>query len=122
MRRIPQNRIQPKISTLPRQRSEAAAFLDIYKLVVEKKRLQQELENMEQRRQQIASRLVTLDAQVADLEKNAQQIRSQTDSTSTALKTVLKEPSQPQNNRFKTDSFETDSFETDGFETFFLEY
>lgn len=77
---------------------------------------------MEQRRQQIASRLATLDAQVADLEKNAQQIRSQTDSTDTALKTVLKEPSQPQNNRFKTDSFETDSFETDGFETFFLEY
>ena len=74
-RNLAKGRIHPKISTMPRQQSEAAAFLDIYKLVIEKKRLQQELESMEQRRQQILTRLVVLDSQVAELENTAHQLR-----------------------------------------------
>lgn len=74
-RNIAKGRIHPKISTMPRQQSEAAAFLDIYKLVIEKKRLQQELESMDQRRQQILTRLTVLDSQVADLEHTAHQLR-----------------------------------------------
>ncbi|WP_416673061.1 hypothetical protein [Egbenema bharatensis] len=68
--------IRPKISTMPRQQSEATAFLDIYKLVIEKKRLQQELQGMDQRRQQIVDRLALLETQVSTLEKTAQQFRS----------------------------------------------
>lgn len=68
--------IRPKISTMPRQASEAAAFLDVYKLVVEKKRLQQELQHLDARRQQICDRLTVLDAQVAALESSVQQMRS----------------------------------------------
>jgi len=109
MRRIPQNRIQPKISTMPRQRTEAAAFLDIYKLVIERKRLQQELENMEQRRQQITSRLAALDVQVAELEQTAHEMRSQVDSASTALKITPKKPKES-------------LLQPEDFETFFLEY
>ncbi|WP_088890327.1 gas vesicle protein [Leptolyngbya ohadii] len=107
MRRIPPNRIQPKISTLPRQRSEAAAFLDIYKLVIEKKRLQQELENMEQRREQIVKRLAALDIQVTDLESSAHQIREQGDR-------IPAESPKPKANPFPQP--------TESFETFFLEY
>ncbi len=67
--------IRPKISTMPRQQSEAAAFLDIYKLTVEKKRLQQELEAIEDRRERIAQRLEVLEQQIGGLEKNVQQLR-----------------------------------------------
>lgn len=77
MRRPPsRGRIQPKVSTMPRQKSEAAAFLDIYKLVVEKKRLQQELESLDQRRQQIHGRLAVLDRQVSDLEYTVEKLRA----------------------------------------------
>ncbi|PSB18397.1 hypothetical protein C7B76_08375 [filamentous cyanobacterium CCP2] len=74
-RRSANGQIRPKISTMPRQQSEAAAFLDIYKLVIEKKRLQQELQGMEQRRQQIVDRLAVLETQVSTLEKAAHQLR-----------------------------------------------
>jgi hypothetical protein len=79
MHRHPANgQIRPKVSTMPRPQSEAAAFLDIYKLVIEKKRLQQELQTIDQRRDQILNRLAVLENQVTALEKNAQQIRSTT--------------------------------------------
>lgn len=74
-RNLAKGRIAPKISTMPRQQTEAAAFLDIYKLVIEKKRLQQELDGMDQRRQQILNRLAVLNQQVSDLEKTAHDLR-----------------------------------------------
>jgi chromosome segregation ATPase len=78
MRRPPtKSTIRPKISTMPRQKTEAAAFLDLYKLVIEKKRLQQELQSLEQRRQQITDRIVILDSQVAEVENNVQQMREE---------------------------------------------
>ncbi|MGF1498378.1 MAG: hypothetical protein ACFB8W_16380 [Elainellaceae cyanobacterium] len=76
MRRSPiRSNIRPKISSMPRQKSEAAAFLDIYKLVVEQKRLQQELVSMEQRQQQITQRLAVIERQVAHLEQQADHLR-----------------------------------------------
>jgi uncharacterized protein YjiS (DUF1127 family) len=75
MTRIPKGQIRPKISTMPRQQTEAAAYLDIYKLVIEKKRLRQELEGMDDRRQQICDRLAVLEQQITALEKTAQQVR-----------------------------------------------
>lgn len=67
--------IRPKISTMPRQKTEAAAYLNIYKLTVEKKRLQQELETLEQRRERIQRRLALLDTQITDLESSAHNLR-----------------------------------------------
>jgi len=61
---------------MPRQKSEAAAFLDIYKLVVEKKRLQQELESLDQRRKQISDRITVLDRHVAHLEGTVDHMRA----------------------------------------------
>jgi predicted nucleic acid-binding Zn-ribbon protein len=74
----PPHRIQPKISTMPRQRSEAAHYLDIYKLTIEKKRLRQELVTIEQRRHRIQERLDLLEEQVATLEQGAQDLRTET--------------------------------------------
>lgn len=67
--------IRPKISTMPRQKTEAAALLDLYKLAIEKKRLQQELHSMEARREQIQQRLLVLDRQVAGLEVSIEHLR-----------------------------------------------
>lgn len=64
-------RSTPKISTLPRQQSEATAHLEIYKLLVEKKRLQQELATLDQRRHQILDRLSVLNTQVTQLDPTA---------------------------------------------------
>jgi cell division septum initiation protein DivIVA len=75
MLRIPKGQIRPKISTMPRQQTEAAAYLDIYKLVIEKKRLRQELEGMDDRHQQIVDRLVILEQHITALEKTAHQVR-----------------------------------------------
>jgi uncharacterized protein YjiS (DUF1127 family) len=76
MTRIPKGQIRPKISTMPRQQTEAAAYLDIYKLVIEKKRLRQELEGMDDRRQQICDRLAILEQQITALEKTAHEVRA----------------------------------------------
>ena len=74
----PRGKILPKISTMPRPKTEAAAYLDIYKLVSEKKRLQQELQRLEERRLQIQERLSSLDQAVTQLETEIPQLRQQT--------------------------------------------
>ncbi|HEY9617670.1 MAG TPA: hypothetical protein V6C64_12545 [Microcoleaceae cyanobacterium] len=101
---LPQSQIRPKITTMPRQKTEAAAYLDIYKLVTEKKRLQQELETLEQRRDRIQQRLATLEEQIEGLEHTAHQLQDA-------------EPSPPQAIA-KAPVYES----TDGFNTLFLEY
>lgn len=69
---------RPKVSTMPRPKTEAAAYLDIYKLVTERKRLEQELEALEQRRDRIVRRLEILSHQTTTLEQAAHQLRNET--------------------------------------------
>ncbi len=68
--------IRPKLSSLPKQKTEAAAYLDSYKLAVEKKRLLQELSGMEQRRQQILRRLALIERQTSALDQSIHNLRS----------------------------------------------
>jgi phage shock protein A len=110
--RSTRGQIRPKISTMPRQASEAAAFLDVYKLVIEKKRLQQELESIEQRRQQIVDRLSLLETQVAALEETAHQLRAGDVKPSHSRKSLKPEPKRSVDISSSVDSLET----------FFLEY
>ena len=73
----PPSRIHPKVSTLPRQRTEAAHYLDLYTLTVEKKRIQQELENLEKRRERLYARLAEIDQETDRLNGLAGTIRIQ---------------------------------------------
>ncbi len=73
--RRPPARSAPKISTMPRQQSESAYYLDMYKLAVEKKRLQQELTELDQRRLHLQQRLAALETQVTQLTQNAETLR-----------------------------------------------
>ncbi|MDX2100444.1 MAG: hypothetical protein SFW36_21930 [Leptolyngbyaceae cyanobacterium bins.59] len=74
----PQGHIRPKISSMPRPKSEPSTRLDVYKLVVEKKRLQQELQKIDQRREIILARLKDLNTQIQTLDKNIEQMQDET--------------------------------------------
>lgn len=63
--------IPPKVSTVPRPKTEASAYLDLYQLAVEKKRLQQELQMLEVRKQQLQQRLTTIDQKMGQLNEQA---------------------------------------------------
>jgi chromosome segregation ATPase len=63
---------RPKVSTMPRSENAASAYLNLYKVETEKKRLSQELEALEERRDRILSRIETLNEQVSQLEGGAQ--------------------------------------------------
>ncbi|NJN85714.1 MAG: hypothetical protein HC881_04595 [Leptolyngbyaceae cyanobacterium SL_7_1] len=60
---------------MPRQKTEAITFLDIHKLIVEKKRLHDELGLVTARQQQIQQRIAWLNQQVAQLERGIQEKR-----------------------------------------------
>lgn len=106
--------IVPKVSTMPRAKTEAAAYLEIYKLVNEKKRLQHELEQLEQRREIIQKRLEVLTQQVDNLETSAHQLRDQpTESVKLAM------PSQPV---VAKSIARKPAAGTEDFQTFFLEF
>lgn len=109
--------IVPKVSTMPRAKTEAAAYLEIYKLVNEKKRLQHELEQLEQRREIIQKRLEVLTQQVETLETSAHQLRDQpSEPAKPAISSNLAKPSSPKSIARKPASGPED------FKTFFLEF
>ncbi len=62
-----QRSIHPKISSMPRKQSEATVHLEIYKMSVEKNRLQQELENLKSREKHIIKRLAEIEEQTEGL-------------------------------------------------------
>lgn len=71
----PPGRIHPKVSTMPRQQTEASHYLNIYKLTIEKKRLRQELKSLDQRRDRLQNRLEVLEQEIAVLDDQAHQMR-----------------------------------------------
>ena len=70
-----QGPIKPKISTMPRNKSEASQQLELYKLITEQQRIQKELKFMEQRTQQLKNRLMVLVHQIESTEQNIQDLR-----------------------------------------------
>ena len=66
--------ILPKISTMPRQKTEATLYRSLYQLAVEKKRLQEELESLGQRLETVTQRLGQVENQIQGLETDVKQI------------------------------------------------
>ncbi|MGP1387471.1 MAG: hypothetical protein ACTS2F_28175 [Thainema sp.] len=93
--RSPRGRILPKISTMPRQASEATSYLELHKLVIEKRRLQQELEAIEQRKQQIYVRLETLTAHIDHLKDAAEQLGQASDAALADVHSALPSRREP---------------------------
>lgn len=67
--------IRPKITTMPRNKSEASSQLELYKLVTEQQRIKQELAFIEQRTVLLKQRLSTLKSQIETTERSIKQIR-----------------------------------------------
>jgi hypothetical protein len=102
----PPSRINLKVSTMPRQQSEAAQYLNAYKLSIEKKRLQLELDSLGQRRDRIQERLDGIERQLQTLEDAAQQYREPVGLSplSSAPNSVIYPPSRYQQD---TEAFKT---------------
>jgi len=89
---------------MPRPKTEATAYLNIYKLTVEKKRLQDELKHMEERKSQIEHRLTSLYQEIETIKAS---IVTDEESDPSLPTTIALAPT-PRN--------------TQGFDTQFLEY
>lgn len=128
----------PKLSTMPRNKSEASEQLKLYKLVTERLHIQQELLFIEQRVKLLQERMVSLDREIEVTEKGIQELREAAP-TSSLLKIVQKteqtNPNPPkiqQTTRLQKSANRTTSnknsadnkanSEPSKFETFFLEY
>ncbi|MBW4466653.1 MAG: hypothetical protein KME07_14615 [Pegethrix bostrychoides GSE-TBD4-15B] len=61
---------------MPRKQTAATAHLELYKLLIEKQRLEQELETLEQRQQQITERLTALASETGELELMTQTVQT----------------------------------------------
>ena len=79
----PANQIRPQISSMPRDRSEAAEQLELYRLVAKRQRIQSELKLIEKRAEILKQQLDILGGKIGDTEKRIQDIR-QSDSAPTS--------------------------------------
>ncbi len=105
--------IRPTISTIPRNQSEAAKQLELYKMVTKRQRIQQELQFMEQRLQVLKQQMSSLDSQIESTEKTIQDLRQSppTSSESSTPQTSLPRPTAPHKD-----------VKSSHFQTFYLEY
>lgn len=106
---------RPKISTMPRNQTEASEQLELYKMVTKRQRMQQELQFMEKRLEQLRQELSVLDNQIENTEKTIQNLRQNTEEKIPTLR--QRTPSSTQSaTRPKIGS------ESSNFQTFYLEY
>lgn len=71
----PRSAIPPKLHTIPRDNSEAAEQLELYKKVTKRQRILQELHSMEQRTQLLKQQLSILDSQIEETEQTIKILR-----------------------------------------------
>ena len=67
--------IRAKVSTMPRNQSDASSQLELYKMVTEKQRIQRELCYIKERTNVLQQRLDILNGQIEDTEKTIKKLR-----------------------------------------------
>ncbi|WP_242072115.1 gas vesicle protein [Nostoc sp. FACHB-110] len=86
--------IRPKITTMPRNKSEASSQLELYKLVTERQRIKQELAFIEQRAILLKQRLGTLENQISNTEITIKNLRnSEPKFSQSVIPKIIFEPS-----------------------------
>jgi chromosome segregation ATPase len=98
-----QRRIQPKLSAIPRRKSEDGIYRSLYQLSVEKKRLQEELADLQERSEVIQKRLSTIEDQLGSLETDVKKLGDRAESKS-ATNPVQNNPQKPPETPSKSDS------------------
>ncbi|MDM9582047.1 MULTISPECIES: hypothetical protein [unclassified Nostoc] len=93
MHRTPKRgQIQAKLSTMPPQRSQATVYLNAYKIMLEKERLEEELKKLEARQSQIQQRLAILNSQIiAEEDITHQQAKTDLEDKTPKFKTLTLE-------------------------------
>lgn len=66
---------RPKISTMPRTKSDASSQLDLYKMVTEKQRIQRDMHSIKERMILLQQRLDILNEQIEETEKTIHKLR-----------------------------------------------
>ena len=89
-----QRTITPKISSIPRQKTEETLYRTLYQLAVEKKRLQQELDHLNQRCQTITQRLEIIETQIQGLETDVKNIAGEQKPSQPQLPQTPQQPSE----------------------------
>ncbi|MEN9231296.1 MAG: hypothetical protein Q6L68_10345 [Thermostichus sp. DG02_5_bins_236] len=69
--RVPRSRPRPKLRSIPRRKTESALYAEMQQLTVEKQRLNQELESIQERQGQIHTRLQEIDQAMQKLKQDA---------------------------------------------------
>ncbi|MEY3401345.1 MAG: gas vesicle protein [Cyanobacteriota bacterium] len=67
--------IRAKVSTMPRNQSDASSQLELYKMVTEKQRIQRELCYIKERTTVLQQRLDILNGQIEDTERTIKKFR-----------------------------------------------
>lgn len=93
--------IRPKISTMPRVKTEASMQLELYKLATEKQRIQNELKLLELRQQQLQERIGVVSQQIVEVEKETLELRR----SSTTTRVQSKRPPKPTRVEKNVDTF-----------------
>lgn len=77
VRTVSSNRsiIRPKISTMPRPKSDASSQLDLYKMITEKQRIQRDMYCIKERMIVLQQRLDVLNEQIETTEKTINRLR-----------------------------------------------
>ncbi len=70
--RVPRSRPRPKLRSIPRRKTESALYAEMQQLTVEKQRLNQELEAIQERQGQIHTRLQEIDQAMQQLRQDAE--------------------------------------------------
>ncbi|MFN6172153.1 MAG: gas vesicle protein [Dolichospermum sp.] len=97
--------IRAKVSTMPRNQSDASSQLELYKMVTEKQRIQRELCYIKERTTVLQQRLDVLNSQIEDTEKTIKKLR------------------QPQSSPASQNIVSPNSFvESNNYQTFEIEY
>ena len=114
----PANQIRPQISSMPRDRSEAAEQLELYRLVAKRQRIQSEIKLIEQRTQLLKQQLEGLNGKIEETESKIQELRrSDSAPTSTTPNTSASKSSTVNNKVPKQEVKKTDDSST-----FYFEY
>lgn len=114
----PVNQVRPQISSMPRDRSEAAEQLELYRLVAKRQRIQRELKLIEDRRQLLEQQLGTLDAKIGDTETRIQELRRSDSAPNSTTPNTSPGPSSTVNNKAPKKEVK----KTDNSSTFYFEY
>lgn len=114
----PAKQIRPQISSMPRDRSEPAEQLELYRLVAKRQRIKNELKLIEQRRELLQQQLETLDGKIENTEKIIQKLRH-SDSSPTS---TTPNPSSSTSSAVTNKAPQKEVKKTEDTSTFYFEY